>query len=216
MRVVIIGCGRVGGQLASMLSSEGHRVAIIDRDPRAFRRLSKAFSGQAIEGMAFDLDVLKSAGIHQADAFATVTSGDNTNYVLAALARNRFKVPRVVARIYDPVRADIYRRLGVPTISSTVWGAKRLRELLTYFGLTSVLTIANGEVQVYEAEIGPLLAGHQVQELTVPEEIQVVAIVRAGTAFLPTPLTPLENHDFVHVAAVSHATGKLEQMLGLV
>jgi len=215
MRIVIVGCGRVGSQLASMLSSEGHHVAIIDRNPRAFRRLSKAYTGLAVEGVAFDEGTLQRAGVSEADAFATVTNGDNTNYVLAALARNRFKVPRVVARIYDPVRADIYRRLGVPTISSTVWGANKIRELITYFGITSVLTIANGEVQVFQVEIGPLLDGYRVQDVNVPGEIQVVAIIRGGGAFIPTVLTTLATHDLLHVAALSSAMAKLEKMLSV-
>src|SRR3990172_5531285 len=138
-----------------LLSTDGHQVAIIDREPLAFRRLGKGFKGAIVAGNAFDRAILLRAGIERADAFASVTAGDNTNYVLAATARNRFKVPRVVTRIFDPLRADIYRRLGVQTISSTVWGANRIRELLTYIGLTSVLTIANGEVEVVEAEISP-------------------------------------------------------------
>ncbi|MCL5960064.1 MAG: TrkA family potassium uptake protein [Chloroflexi bacterium] len=213
MRVVIVGCGRVGSLLASLLSTDAHEVAIIDRNAAAFKRLVEGFKGTAIEGNAFDQDVLKRAGIETADAFASVTAGDNTNYVLAALARNRFKVPRVVTRIYDPLRADIYRRLGIPTISSTVWGASKIFELLTYISLTSVLTVGNGEVQIVEAEIGPLVAGSQVKSLTIPGETQVVAIIRGGTAFIPNPVTSLEKGDRVLVAALASALSKLEGML---
>jgi trk system potassium uptake protein TrkA len=179
----------------------------------AFGRLVPGFKGTKIEGNAFDLNVLKRAGIDVADAFASVTAGDNTNYVLAALARKRFKVPRVVTRIYDPLRADIYRRLGVPTISSTVWGANKIRELLTYIDLTSVLTVANGEVEVVEAEISPLVAGSQVKNLIIPGETQVVAVIRGGTAFIPSPVTNLEKGDRVLIAVLSAALPKVESML---
>ena len=213
MRVIIVGCGRVGAMLATMLSTDGHEVAIIDRDQAAFKRLGKGFKGATIEGNAFDQKVLKWAGIERADAFASVTAGDNTNYVLAAMARNRFQVPRVVTRIYDPLRADIYRRFGVQTISSTVWGANRIRELLTYIGLTSVLTIANGEVEVVEAEVGPLLAGHQVKDLSIPGESHVIALVRGGTALIPSPMTALARGDRVLVAVLASAMARLEGMV---
>lgn len=213
MRVVIVGCGRVGSELANMLSAEGHQVAIIDKNAESFRRLSKGFKGNAIQGNAFDLEILRRAGIEVADGFASVTSGDNTNYVLAAIARNRFRVPRVVTRIYDPLRADIYRRLGVPTISSTVWGANKMHELLTYVGLTSVLTIANGEVEVVEVEISPLVVGLQVKELEIPGEVRVVSIVRGGSAFIPGPLVQFEKYDRVLIAALASAMTKLDRML---
>jgi len=215
MRVIVIGCGRVGALLSNILSAEGHQVAIIDRNPDAFRRLSPAFRGKVLQGVAFDEAVLKKAGIEAADALATVTNGDNTNYVLAAMARNRFHVPRVVARIYDPMRADIYRRLGIPTISSTTWGANRIRELLLYSELTSVLTVGNGEVEVMEAEISPLLVGHTVNDLMVPGEIQVVSVVRQGRAFIPTSITPFEKGDRVQVAVLASSTTKLEKLLGM-
>ena len=213
MKVIIVGCGRVGSMLARLLSTDGEDVTIIDRNAAAFRRLGKGYRGAIVEGNAFDKDVLLRAGIESADAFASVTAGDNTNYILAAIARRRFQVPRVVTRIYDPLRADIYRRLGVPTISSTVWGAYRIRELLTYLGLTSVLTVANGELEVVEAEISPMLVGAQVSDLIIPGETQVVAIVRGGTAFIPSPSVSLAKGDRVLVAAMASALTKLESML---
>ncbi len=215
MRVVIVGCGRVGASLATVLSADGHEVAIIDRHAVAFKKLGKTFRGLAIEGNAFDREILGRAGIETADAFASVTAGDNTNYVLAAMARNRFKVPRVVTRIYDPLRAEIYRRFGVQTISSTVWGANRIRELLTYTDLTSVLTVGNGEVEIVEIEVNPLLAGHQVRDLAIPGEAQVVAVVRDGAAFIPGPVTILSRGDHVLVAALSSAMPKVERMLSI-
>lgn len=205
----------MGSTLAGLLSTDGHAVVIVDRDGTAFRRLSKGFTGTTVEGNAFDQEVLKRAGIEHADAFASVTAGDNTNYVLAAMAKNRFKVPRVVTRIYDPLRADIYRRLGVPTISSTIWGANRIRELLTYAGLASVLTVANGEVEIVEVEVSPLLAGSEVRALTIAGETEVVVVMRAGTAFLPTPETRLEKGDLVLIAVLASALPRLESMVSV-
>lgn len=213
MQVIIVGCGRVGASLAMLLSADGHEVVIIDRDPGAFKRLGKGFTGTALEGDAFDRDVLRRAGMDRADAFASVTAGDNTNYVLAAMARNRFKVPRVVTRIYDPLRADIYRRFGVQTISSTVWGANRIRELLTHIGLTSLLSIGNGEVEIVEAEVNPLLAGHPIKDLTIAGEAHIVSMVRDGRAFIPTPETALVKGDRVLVAVLAAALPKIERML---
>ena len=180
MRYVIVGSGRVGATLATTLSEEGEEVAIVDRDAEAFKRLGPSFKGRKLHGNAFDQAVLERAGIGRADGFATMTNGDNTNFVLAAMARWRYHVPRVVARIYDPIRADIYRQLGIPTVSSTVWGASRVRELLTYSELSPVLDVGSGEVQVVEVEVSPLLDGHPARELNVAEEIQVVAVVRGG------------------------------------
>ncbi|MBI2863871.1 MAG: TrkA family potassium uptake protein [Chloroflexi bacterium] len=213
MKVVIVGCGRVGSLLAGLLATDGHEVAIVDRSASAFARLGRGFRCTPIEGNGFDQEVLKRAGIERADAFASVTAGDNTNYVLAAMARSRFKVPRVVTRIYDPLRADIYRRLGVPTISSTVWGANQIRELLTYIGLTSVLTVANGEVNVVEAEIGPLVAGTRVKDLLIPGETQVVALIRHGSGSIPSSETILAKGDKLLISVLSSAMSKVESML---
>lgn len=214
MRYVIIGCGRVGSLLATDLSRDGHDVAIVDRNPSAFERLGPGFRGVSIAGVAFEQQVLERAGIRRADGLATVTNGDNTNFVIAAMARWRYQVPRVVARIYDPLRADIYRRLGVPTVSSTTWGANQVRELLSYTGLATVMTVASGEVRVVHVEVSPLLDGHQVGQLNVPEEIQVVAVIRSGRAFIPSSLTELRNHDILHVAVLAEAMGRLDQMVG--
>lgn len=123
MHVVILGCGRVGAMLASMLEDEGHTVGIIDRDPEAFRRLSWEFQGKTILGIGIDEDILRKAGIERAGGFAATTNGDNTNIMSAQIAKVKFKVPRVIARIYDPLRAEAYRELGIDTISPTLIGA---------------------------------------------------------------------------------------------
>lgn len=130
MHVVILGCGRVGATLALMLQSEGHSVAIIDRDREAFRRLGRGFRGQTILGIGIDEDVLRKAGIERANAFAATTSGDNSNIMSAQIAKVKFKVPRVIARIYDPLRAEAYKELGIDTISPTLLGAGMCRDFI--------------------------------------------------------------------------------------
>jgi trk system potassium uptake protein TrkA len=130
MHVVILGCGRVGAQLAMMLESEGHTVTIIDRDREAFRRLGRGFRGKTILGVGIDEDVLRKAGIERAGGFAATTNGDNTNIMSAQIVKIKFKVPRVIARIYDPLRAEAYKELGVDTISPTLLGAGMCRDFL--------------------------------------------------------------------------------------
>ena len=215
MRFVIVGCGRVGSQLASRLSMQGHDVAIVDRDPAAFRRLSPTYRGKKIEGVGFDRDVLMAAGIERADGFASVTSGDNTNIVSARIARHVFRVPKVVTRIYDPRRAEIYRRFGIQTISPTEWGATRIAELLCHPGMTVLLTLGNGEVNLVEVEVTAHLAGHRVNELVMVGESNVVSLVRGGRATIPTMGTTLQIGDILHLSVQATAMGRLAEMLHL-
>ena len=134
MRVVILGCGRVGSTLAAMLTREGHHVSVIDRDQSAFdkavQRLGAGFTREAVRGVGIDEDVLRQAGIEEADVFVAVTSGDNTNIVAAQIARHRFQVPKVLARVYDPIRAEAYREAGVQTVCTTTIGATMFHDLL--------------------------------------------------------------------------------------
>jgi trk system potassium uptake protein TrkA len=215
MRFVIVGCGRVGARLGSQLSLAGHDVSIIDKEPSAFQRLSPTFQGQAIEGVGFDRDVLIRAGIERADGFASVTNGDNTNIVSARTARMVFRVPRVVTRIYDPQRAEIYRRLGIQTISPTDWGAGAIAELLLHPGLTTAVSMGHGEVVVAQHLAGEHLDGHQVDELNFPGEMMVAGLVRDGRATLPTPGTRIQFGDIVYIAVQSASLRRLEQMLRL-
>ncbi len=130
MHIVILGCGRVGATLALMLEADGHSVAIVDKDREAFLRLGRAFRGETVLGIAIDEDVLRKAGIERAGAFAATTSGDNSNIMSAQMAKLKFKVPRVVARIYDPLRAEAYQELGIDTISPTLLGAGMCRDFI--------------------------------------------------------------------------------------
>jgi trk system potassium uptake protein TrkA len=193
----------------------GHDVAIIDRDPEAFRRLGPAFRGQAIEGIGFDREVLVRAGIERADGFASVTNGDNTNIVSARTARYVFRVPMVVTRIYDPRRAEIYRRLGIQTISPTDWGAYRIAEMLLHPGLASQVTMGHGEVTLVEYVASEHLSGHRVAELNVPGEIIVSAIVRDGQAAIPTPGTRFRTGDLLYITVDTAVMSRLKDMLRL-
>lgn len=215
MKIIVIGCGRVGAGLAQTLSQRGHEVAAVDNDPAAFERLGPQFKGQIVVGVGFDQEVLLHAGIERADGLAAVTSTDEANVVVARVARQIFRVPRVVARLYDPRKAEIYRRLGLQTINPALWGINRLTEFLGYSHLDSVMSLGSGEVDLVEAEIPALLVGRTVNELTLPGEIQVVAVSRAGRTFLPTRGTVFQPGDLVHLVILTTATDRLKTLLGL-
>jgi len=215
MKVIIMGCGRVGEQLARLLVDDDHQVVVIDYDDSALARLGPNFKGQKINGVGFDRDVLMKAGIEQADAFAAASSSDNANIVAARIAHNIFHVPRVVARLFDPQRAEIYRRLGMLTISSTTWGAERLRELLTSAELDPILSFGSGEVSLVSIEVPPQLTGRMVKDLSVSSEIAVIAITRQGAAFIPTLGSQFKEGDVVHAAILASALGRFKTLLGL-
>jgi trk system potassium uptake protein TrkA len=213
MRLVIVGCGRVGALLGRVMSAEGHAVIIVDKNADAFKRLGREFHGETVVGVGFDRDVLRAAGIERADAFAAVTNGDNSNYIAASVARDVFQVPQVVARIYDPQREAIYRELGIRTISSTSWAVNTLKRILTSSEVDAQLQFGSGEVELTEVPISGRLVGRYVRDLAVPGEIVPVAIVRRGRAFLPTPGVPLEDGDVVHIAVLATAASLLESMI---
>lgn len=215
MKIMIIGCGRMGAGLAQTLNLRGHGVTVVDKDPIAFERLGPAFKGQTVVGVGFDRDVLLRAGIERADGLAAVMSSDEANAVAARLASQVFRVPRVVARLYDPHKAEIYRRLGLQTISPITWGVHQIADLLCYSPLDTVLSLGSGEVDLMEAEIPPLLVGRTVNELTVPDEIQVVAINRGGKTFLPTLGTVFQEGDMLYLAVLAASTDRLKALLGL-
>jgi trk system potassium uptake protein TrkA len=215
MRVIIMGCGRVGEQLARLMSEEGHDVAVIDYDAMALARLGPDFKGRRIKGIGFDRDVLLRAGIEEADGFAAMSSSDNVNVVAARIARTIFHVPRVVARLFEPERAEVYRRLGLVTISSTTWGAERTRELLTHAELDAVRAFGAGEVQLLEVEVPSRLVGHSVRDLSVPGEVTVITITRDGKAQLPLLGTAFRSGDVIHLAVSSDAMDRVARLLDL-
>ncbi len=215
MHVIIMGCGRVGSQLANLLSMDGHRVSIIDINQKSFDRLSKSFTGDRIVGFGYDREVLEKAGIENADAFASVTPGDNRNIVGALIAKKEYKVPIVIARIYDPVRAVVYKKLGITTIAPTIWGANKIREIISHADLNIQLSLGNGDVEIIEVEVSPAVAGILYEKINVPGEIMVISITKLGRAVVPVVGSVLEKGDIIHIAVTSSAIPQLKRMLGL-
>ena len=203
MRVVVMGCGRVGAALANALSRLGHEVAVIDRDPAAFQRLSSEFSGDRVLGMGFDRDVLLRSGIESADAFAAVSSGDNSNIISARVARETFGVPRVVARIYDAKRAAVYERLGIPTIATVPWTTDRLLNVLTREAEMTKWRDPTGTVAVCEADLHEDWVGHRVTTLDEATGARTAFLIRFGTGVLPEKKTVIQAGDQIYLAAVS-------------
>lgn len=215
MKVIIVGLGRMGVGLALNLTKKGHQVTAIDNNPEAFSGLGKDFPGTIIPGFGFDREVLKRAKIDKVDAVVACTESDEINAVVARLAKNIFRVPRVIARLYDSRKAEIYRRLGIQTISTTTWGIERASEVLTYNQLDSVYEMGNGKVNLVRIEVPSLLIGHTVNEITIIGETNVVSISRNNKTFIPTLGTILEAEDILYLAVNYTATDKLKSMLGL-
>jgi trk system potassium uptake protein len=215
VRFIIVGCGRDGAGLAQALDQRGHVVTVIDRDPAAFERLAPSFKGHTISGVGFDRDVLIKAGVEHADGLAATTNSDEANVVTTRVARQTFRVPRVVARLYDPRKAEIYRRLGIQSVTPSTWAIHRIAELLSYTHLDVVLSLGSGEVEVIMAEVPHMLAGRNASELTIPGEAQVVAVNRGGRTFLATLGTVFREGDQVYLAVQAASTERVKSLLAL-
>jgi trk system potassium uptake protein TrkA len=211
--IVIVGCGRVGMELAQSVAAQGYPVAVMDSNPKAFDRLGSSFRGRMVQGDALDQEALKRAGIEGAHGLAAVTSSDSANIVTARIARDIYKVAHVVARVYDPARGPIYERLGLQTIASSSWGARRIEQLLLHPGLQSVVTAGNGEVQVYEIAVPDAWDGRRLGDLLPAGEALPVALARGGRALLPEANTPLQAQDFLHVSATGAGAARLRELL---
>jgi trk/ktr system potassium uptake protein len=215
VRAVVLGCGRLGSRVANMLDGEGHQVTVIDRDPGTFEALRPSFSGERITGFGFDRHVFEQARLERADAFVAATAGDNRNIVAALAAKRRFRIPKVVARIYDPDRAEIYLRQGIRTVSPVQWSAGRIRDILLHPAIETEREFGNGEVAQIRVEIPPHLVGKAVNDMTIPGDIAVPVIVRAGKALLPTLGTRFEQGDVARVVVAREAYARLESFLGM-
>jgi len=202
-----MGCGRVGSSLAGGLERQGHEVAVIDRDPKAFRRLSADFRGEQVCGIGFHRDVLRRAGVEQASAFAAVSSGDNSNIIAARVARETFGIERVVARIYDARRAEVYERLGIPTVATVPWTTDRLMRMLLPDGVSSAWRDPSGTVAVLALPVHEGWAGRSVAELEQATGCRVAFILRFGNGLLPNPKSVIQAEDSIYVAAVSGTIG---------
>ena len=215
MKVIVMGYGRIGAQVSKLLTDQKHEVTIIDHDANADARLTPDFKGRLIRGLGFDRNVLMQAGIEQAEAFVAASTSDNANIVAARIAHNIFHVPRVVARLYDPHRAEIYQRLGLKTVSSTNWGAQRIFQELTHSEMDVWQTFGHSEVSLVHLETPPQLYGRNVNQLNVPGEIMVVSIVRSEQAFIPVSGTEFQEGDILNLAVLSSAMERLEELLGM-
>src|ERR1700678_2449673 len=196
-----MGCGRVGSTIAHILEDRDNSIAIIDRDPEAFRRLRSAFKGDKITGIGFDRAVLIQAGIERADAFAAVSSGDNSNIIAARVARETFGVQQVAARIYDPRRAEVYERLGIPTVATVRWTADQMLRKLLPESAEPLWRDASGKVVLSEVAVCPDGIGEPVKQIEASVSTRIVLIDRLGEAIVPQPGTVLQQGDVVHVIA---------------
>ncbi|HET6665631.1 MAG TPA: TrkA family potassium uptake protein [Acidimicrobiales bacterium] len=213
MHVIVVGCGRVGSSLARMLEADGHTVAIIDRQEKAFRRLHEGFTGQAIVGVGFDRDRLVEAGIERAGALAAVTNGDNSNILVARIARETYGIDRVAARIYDPRRAAIYERLGIVTIATVQWATERvLRRLVPTSGDVEWID-PSAKVVLIERLAPPGLVGRPLQELEETGLARPVAVSRLGVSQLPYPKLVVQEGDVLYLAIGGDDIDKLDSHL---
>ncbi|UKY53164.1 potassium channel family protein [Streptomyces inhibens] len=210
MHIVIMGCGRVGSALAQTLESQGHTIAVVDQDPTAFRRLGSTFGGRRVTGVGFDQDTLREAGIEEAGAFAAVSSGDNSNIIAARVAREMFGVENVAARIYDPRRAEVYQRLGIPTVATVRWTADQMLRRLLPSGSEPLWRDPSGAVQLAEVHTAPSWVGHKISTLQEETGVRVAFLTRLGEAMLPTSQTVLQEGDLVHVMMRADEVEKVE------
>lgn len=202
VHVVIAGCGRVGSELATNLERLGHSVAIIDKVPKAFERLKADFSGKKVIGFAFDREVLEEAGIKEAQAFASVTSGDNSNILSARVTKEHYRVPEVVARIYDPRRAQIYQRLGIQTVATVRWTTDQILRSLFPDEVPVEYTVDNGEVVITSVPAPPELIGKTAAAVDLEGRRKVVAVSRFGVPRVPDGKLTIQEGDILHVSIV--------------
>ncbi len=211
---MVVGCGRVGSGLAIALDDDGHSVAIIDQNPRAFRRLAETFGGQRLVGSGFDQDDLEAAGAKEADALAAVTSGDNTNILTVRIARENYGIARVVARIYDPRRAEIYQRLGIPTVATVPWTIDQVHRSLVPDPGHPEWVDATARLLLVERRLPEHWAGRTLGQLEAAGRIKLVAITRAGAPRLDASNLVGQEGDVLHLAVARDALGLLDERLG--
>jgi len=208
-----MGCGRVGILLTQELVKAGHQVTVIDKNAAAFQRLPPGFEATQVVGLGFDREVLEEAGIKEADAFLAVSSGDNSNIVSARVAREHYHVPKVIARIYDPMRAEIYERLNIPTVSTTRWGVKQIMLMLSFEREEIKESLAGGDLIRLRLEVPGHLVGRPVSSLNLDGKIMVVGVDRGGTGYLPVASSTFQEGD--HAALIVHkdAMDGLDELL---
>ena len=215
MKIIIMGCGREGSQVSLLLVKQGHAVTVIDHDANALSKLGSDFKGKVVRGLGFDRNILIEAGIETAEGFVSASSSDNANIVAARIARNIFRVPRVVARLYDPVRAEVYQRLGLTTISSAAWGAERIVEVVTHADLDVLNVFSDGGTTMVRVEVPAHLNGRRVAQMNIPGEVSVTAISRNNRTFIPVSGTEFQEGDIIYLVVIPTAMIRLEELLGI-
>lgn len=201
MYIIIVGCGRVGSELAYRFFEKGHQVAVIDHVPASFQNLHHDFRGRTIEGEALNQDVLLRAGIKQADGLAVVTNSDTLNAVVGHIGKMVFQVPNVIVRNYDPHLRPMHEIFGAQIVSSSSWGAQRIEELISQADFRTIFSAGNGEVEIYEYFIPPSWDGHRLLDIIPSKECIPIALTRAGHSLLPDNETIVEGGDILHISA---------------
>jgi trk system potassium uptake protein TrkA len=215
MKVIVMGCGRVGSQVSHLLSITGHEVTVIDHDANALARLGTEFNGKIVRGVGFDRNVLLEAGVETAEGFIAASSSDNANIVAARIVHNIFRVPRVVTRLYDPLRVEICERLGLITVSTTSWGAERIIEMITHTDLDVIQVFRDSGATLVRWEVHQRLQGHNVRQINIPGEILTVAITRNNETFIPVSGAEFRDGDVVYLTVIPSAMARLEELLGI-
>ena len=213
MHVVIMGCGRVGSTLAHILEGQGHTIAVIDRSAEAFRRLGPEFTGRQVTGLGFDRQTLLDAGIDTAGAFAAVSSGDNSNIISARVARETFGVQHVVARIYDSKRAEVYERMGIPSVATVPWTVNRLLRELLSVKVSELWREPTGKVLLMRVTVTEGWVGQKLTRLEAATGARAAWLVRFGEALLPTPSTVLQDGDHLVVAVTDEIAPRVHEVV---
>lgn len=215
MKVIVIGCGRMGSELAYRLFKQGHDVAIVDKSDESFNHLPSDFQGRLYEGDALNQDVLERAGIKNCDALAAATETDSLNLVVCHTARNFYKVPHIVSRNFDPLFRNLFEAFNLQVVSATSWGAQRMEELVYHSDLRTIFSAGNGEVELYEISIPQSWHGQKIGKLVTNQSCIAVSITRTGRAFIPTSETILETDDVVLIGATLEGIEALRKRAGL-
>ncbi|MHB1323878.1 MAG: potassium channel family protein [Coriobacteriia bacterium] len=211
MNIIVVGCGRVGSQLATMLSVEGHNVVVIDKDEAAFRRLGTTFNGVTLRGLGFDEEVLEEAGIREADAFAAVTNLDNTNLMAAEVARKIFGVRHVVARLYNPVRERTYQQLDLDYVCGTTLVAESLVEKIKAGHGHHLSTV--DDIEVIEFKAGRAIEGKRVSEVEIERHFRIFTVSRSRASYVPEPGMVLRAGDIIFAAVKDETFPKIERYM---
>ncbi len=213
MHVVVMGCGRVGSTIAHSLEAAGASVAVVDQDAAAFRRLRHDFHGRTVVGVGFDRDTLIEAGIEEAASFAAVSSGDNSNIISARVARETFGVGNVVARIYDPRRAEVYARLGIPTVATVRWTADEILRRLLGDGIHSQWTDTTGKLVLAEVNYDQSWVGKSVKQIERTADVRVAYLTRYGEATLVSYTTIVQDGDLLYLFVQRGDLERVEETL---